>query len=369
MRLTRFSIVFVLLGSGCLSIGLDESRLAQLPPLPFRIAVSGGAFLDPVERQEQGHVPKHTAGVERIWSRTYTVGQQEAIPFERIIGLLRRGRAATSVLVLANHPPSARERVALSGATPQSAARALAEAAGADLLVVVDGLDEGAVELQGRTGQWPISTVAWLTVGLGLFIPDHRFESRVRLKASVLDVHTGQALVSGMVFVPGTMDLALVNRTDFLGVLTSIVWPPTLVGNDPEAIVENVRAETDRRLLLRFLARLKDPETLNAIQQQLPMQLALSELPDHGLRTVVVGRQDLQEVVVEECLLDGTRRKLEGPTVRNLRKELLSGGVSGPGGERRFVGALAALPGGSEVRVIVQDVAGRRVSSTIRISP
>ena len=96
----------------------------------------------------------------------------------------------------------------------------------------------------------------------------------------------------------------------------------------------------------------------------------LSEQAGRSLRAVVEGRQDLQEIVIEEFTGAAGRRRLEGPAVAAFRQELLSGGVPAPGGERRrFAGKLAGLAAGSEIRVIVQDVTGRRVSSTIRISP
>lgn len=369
MRRLPLSVVLVLtlLGQACENaVALSEATLAAAPPLPYRIALVGGAFLPPSVRDDVGFVPEPTPGGRQIYSRTYPTGVAEPISFETIRDLLVRGRAATTLLPGAAGEEE-RERLAAAGAEELRAAREVAAGNGADLMLVIEGLEEGPVEMHGVTGQWPVTTVAWLLVGLGMFIPDHRFESKVRLIASLRDVHSDRVLVPIGV-VPGTMDLALVSRARFLGILASLIVPPTLVANSVDKVVRVVRQDGDRRLLLRLLARLKDSETLEMIRARLPMRLTLRAVAKRTVEVELESVQEVQNLAIEIVQADGRLGPLAADPADAFRRSFV-GSVRKSDNAWRYTSRLGGLDAGAEVRVLVQSVAGQRVSSTIRLEP
>ena len=192
-----------------------------------------------------------------------------------------------------------------------------------------------------------------------MFIPDHRFESEARLALSIRDVYTGKKLYSFGV-TAGTVDLSMFERTDFLGVIESLIIPPPLVGNDKENVGIEVRKEIKRRLLLKMLARLKDPETIEEIRKALPFRLVLAEQRGGAVLVTVTSAQEIQALVVE---VDG--KALEGPIVEAFMRQFFASQQPDSRAELINYQASLDLEGkGRELRVIVQDSAGQRVSGT-----
>ncbi|PIE23359.1 MAG: hypothetical protein CSA62_08155 [Planctomycetota bacterium] len=344
----------------CVGSGVpDPQRLALLPPLPYRIAVGGGAMLA-TEQRDPG-------GVE-VWKggevlRTYDGRDLEPVPFAELVGLLRRGRLASQVVALDMDDLPARERLAFGRNRPEEIERArlLAEGQGADLLLILEGLRDAPVIELGLNDRWPIATAAWLMVGLGMFIPDHSYESQVSVRATLRDVHTGAVLVDDILVSPGSVDLSLVERTTWLGIVTSILVPPPLVWSEPEEYGSSVREVAGDLIALRLLARLKRPQTLAQLRRALPLGVEL--VPGReGLELVVRSRQELLSLAVE---MGAERRALAEASLQTLLAALRASRALDPAGEGFVYRApLPASEGARLVRVIVGTAAGERVSTT-----
>ena len=361
-RLLLLSLVWLV---GCAGSGApDPQRLALLPPLPYRIAIGGGAMLATEQRDPQGA----EAWTDDEALRTYDGREIEPVSFEELVGLLRRGRLASQLVSLDMDDAGERERLAFGRNRPQviERARLAAERQGADLILVLEGLRDAPVIELGVNGRWPIATAAWLLIGLGMFIPDHTYESQVSLRATLRDVHTGAVLVDDILVSPGSVDLSLVERTTWVGIFTSILVPPPLVWSNPEDYASSVRYVTGDRIALRLLARLKRPETLAQLRRALPIGVEL--VPSRGdLELVVRSRQDLLSLAVEMGL---QRRAMPAGEQQALLQALRGSRAPDPAGEG-FV-FRAPVPGGAGaglVRVVVATVAGERVSTTWRETP
>src|SRR5690606_15567341 len=140
------------------------------------------------------------------------------------------------------------------------------------------------VEKLGINGQWPITAAVWLMLGLGLVIPDHSFESRANLRVSLHEAQTG-TVVHDTVLSGGAVDLSLVERTDFLGLVTSILVPPFWVGDDDRRVENNVRDTATRRLLESTARQLKSVEVSERIDERMPAQVAITARGDGHLVT------------------------------------------------------------------------------------
>ncbi|MFQ5503957.1 MAG: hypothetical protein ACE5F1_04065 [Planctomycetota bacterium] len=354
-------------GQSCAGTAVpDLERLALLPPLPHRVVLSGGAILD----VEQRDAPGEGVGSPSVLSdKTYPKGIAEPISFARLEDVLRRARVASRLIVFRDMKPPAREAVAISAAKDQQDQKAAfermrnrAEEDDADLLLVIEGLRDAPVVDLGRNGQWPVSSIAWLLVGLGMFIPDHRFESSVALSASLWDVHSGSRIARVRVS-PGSVDLSLLERTDFLGILESIIIPPTLVGSSSEEVVEHVRHESDRRLLLGLAARLKAPEMRQRLLNNLS-GLALTELQNHRVLVQTESPQEVQSIAVqidgatwEDSRVDVFRKSFFASERRLSRRDFLLD----------YRAQIVVPEHVSEFRVILQTVAGQKASTTIEL--
>lgn len=342
----------------------DATRLAELPPLPYRVAVVGGAFVPEGERGAVGRKPEEQGqGFEELWTRSFSTGVSEPIAFGRVLAVLQRGRMATRTLSFAASARDEREALSAGDAAAIEVARSRAEAVDADLMLVLEGVRDGPVQYLGVTAQWPITTVAWLLAGIGLFIPDHRFQSRAKLRASILDVHSGQRLLSQWSFSTVPIELSLLDRSDFLGIASSIIIPPTLVSSDVETVVSAVRKDAVERLVLELLARLKDIDTLDALRAEMPTRVELARR-GRGVEVSLRSRQELQGVVVQTFDASGARRELDPSLSERFVSTLLSSARIESG---RFVyGArFDWREADAEFRVIVEDVAGRRASASV----
>ena len=360
MRLRLSFAVFLCWLGSCAASPAEVNRLAKLPPLPFRMAVLGGGFLSLAERDTPA-----LPGDGQILSRLWEPGNAEPIAFDTIVDTLQRGRAASSLLLPVAGVGALREDLARGDAGAFDRAREWAEAQGADLILVLEGVRDGPVRFLGVTGEWPITTVAWLMVGLGVFIPDHRYEAKVRLFASLRDAHSGRQLLPKLRVSPTPVTLALARRTDFFGLLTSIIVPPSLVGSDEESVVAALRSDCDELIPIALLARLKDAETLDTLRAAMPIDLRLAAESRTALRVQVTSHHELQELAIEE---HGAQRgqALAGQRVAAFRAALLAS-LRREGERFVYEAKLEGLERDGEYRVILQDAAGQCSSSTLRL--
>ncbi|HHI80312.1 MAG TPA: hypothetical protein ENK02_10060 [Planctomycetes bacterium] len=336
-------------GGGVLSL----EELAAEPPLPYRLGIDGGGFL---LRGGAGRV--EPGG--RILASTLFDGKKgsEVIPFERLLDNFRRGRLASSLVVLAEGDPAARAKVARTrgpGADLE-ALRARARKRGCDLLLVIEGVEDAPVLNHGVNGQWPIASLGWLLIGLGMFVPDHDFEVPVRFKASLRDVYSGKVLQS-IVVTPGPFSLSLFQRGSLLGLITSIIVPPPLVGSDPEVVVTKLRRESRRRLILRMLARLKDPQTDESLKRNLPLRLDLLPGRRGEVSVAIRGRQEVLALrfSLDGKPLPGSRQKAAALLATEKREA----------GQVSYARVLGGLPRRGLLRVHVRDLAGNQVSGSL----
>jgi len=284
------SILCLLLVLGSCASGppLDFELLRSEPPLPFALGLTGGTFLPVGQRGVEDSGPEGRTLAARTWPE----GVVEPLPLSRILGILRRGRAA-SVLLDLGVDDRTRERAALGlGGDPRGRLMEIARKRKCDLVLLIEGARDAPVQSRGVNGQWPIAALGWVLIGLGGFVPDHDFEARVRLAASLLDVHTGREL--DRIFVEATpFSLSLFQRASLLGILGSVLIPPPLIGDEVSRVVAHARARGEQELLLRLLARLKLPETREAIQRGQSFRISLARIGPGRLRLDIECRQEL----------------------------------------------------------------------------
>ncbi len=356
-RAVRGLVLALALGAvaGCRSAGpADLADLAAQPPLPYSVLVSGGAFVDSASVSDPAP-----------WlARTYRPQGEgdEVLSLEELIGVLRRGR----VFVQADQHRAGRavrqRLAALAGPVPlrDSELQAVLEQArraGYDLLLVVERLRDGPVEARGVNGQWPITLSVWLLIGLGMVIPDHTYESRAQLHVTLREVQTGRQLYSGLAD-GGAVDLALVERTDWLGLLQSVVVPPFWVGDDPAAVEAEVRAAASSRLLESMARELKSADVQTRVEQQLPAQVRLS-LADGGVTVVVDSRERLAAVRLRR---DSVPQ--DDPGAAAFERQLLASEVE-DAAVYRYRASLPRPAGTRFLQVLVQTVTAQAASATL----
>lgn len=281
---------FVLLPS---CAGTDNLQgIAATAPFDRAVLVSGGAFFASNLGAEGTFLVRDPETAEGAPDPSV-----EAIPFDRIIDVLRRGRVFQRV---EGDPDTARRRrMPFRAMTRRLSPEFLQEARrdGYDLLLVVQELRDGPIESKGTNNRWPVTFATWILLGVGALIPDHTFESRATLKVVVYELQTGYSL--GVLEVEsGPVDLALTERTDFLGLLSSIIVPPFWVGNDRDALAASVRATTERRLLLSLASKLKSDVFVRSLGGNAAADLSLTRSPE-GLRVVVLAKEALSVVRLE----------------------------------------------------------------------
>ncbi|MDA0373290.1 MAG: hypothetical protein O2865_05865, partial [Planctomycetota bacterium] len=253
---SRLAVLSLLLGASCAGFPAnDVVGIADQAPLPYSVFVTGGSFLE-VE----------SLAAERPVPRTFPAdGGVELIRLAEIGDAMTAGRVFVRTVVDTDRAADARSRVAgqradlpLDKDADFSALLEEARAAGHDFLVVVQRLADGPIEDYGVNDRWPLTASLWVLVGLGIFIPDHTFESRATLQAGVYEVQTGR-LVHRAVGAAGPVDLSLVDRGSAIGFLQSIIIPPFWVATDDDRLVERVGRSTVQRLVSGLARQLKSP--------------------------------------------------------------------------------------------------------------
>lgn len=249
--------------------GSEYQDLASSAPLRRSVLVTGGAFV--------AAPPAEVAAVRR--PRTYVQTGEEVFSLGDLLHTLERARAFVRVSA-DQRDASARQPVAHAQwplpaePTPLEQLLRDARADGHDCLLVLERVDDGPVEAYGVNGQWPITLTTWLLVGLGALIPDHVFEARVSLRASLRDVADGQVLQE-FVIAPGPVDLSLLQRTGVWGWVQSIIVPPFWVADDDDLVVERVREAATARLVTGLAQRLKAVDVADKIARSAPAEIVL----------------------------------------------------------------------------------------------
>jgi len=354
-RLSTWVSLSALCLIGCRATTLGElDRLAESPPATYSVLVSGGAFLE-VDTRESA-----SEGLTRTWPDL--AAGAEAFPLVAVLDALQAGRAFVTV-ELDQSPAAQRLALArLAGSVPARAEDvqsilAGARARGHDLVLVVERLRDGGIDRRGINDQWPITAVTWLALGLGVLIPDHTYESRASVRLALREVQTGELLyqlpVNG-----GPVDLSLWERGSFLGIVTSILVPPFLVGDDDATVVQTVKSLSTRRLLVALVRQLKSFELRERLVERLPATISVTRRRE-GIAVQVEARESLSLVRVR---IDGT--PLEAGTIAGFEARLL-GSETTSDGRWRYGADLALGIDSAKIQVIVQTVAGRVASVTV----
>ncbi len=344
------------LAAGCGSSQLaDVADLAAEPPLPYSVLVTGGAFVEPAA----------AAGVAAPLQRTFPPLQplEEVFPLQAVADVLRDGR----VFVRVEPDAGAAERRAslarCADAIPMhegelQAMLAAARRDGHDFLLVIERVRDDVIEARGVNGQWPITASVWLLIGLGMLIPDHTYESRAELHVALRDVQTGRPLYRS-VLSGGAVDLSLLERTDALGVVTSILVPPFLVGDDQRVVADTVRRIASLSLLGSLARQLKSRDSESRIASALPVALSVA-VDDRGLWVEVEGEDTLSaaRLAVDSRAVDRGAAEFEQSLLASARES---------DGRWRYRGRLSPVPRGRFLQVLVQTVSGRVASTTVAL--
>jgi hypothetical protein len=332
---------------------VDIAGLAALPPLPYSVLLTGGAFL----------VPPPGAG-EGVLARTYALTEPEAFALAQVGEVLLRARVFAATAVDPRPPPERRLLASLSGERTDPHTPDLqqfldgARDAGHDLLLVVEQLRDGPIDVQGINGQWPVTVLTWFMVGLGMLIPDHTYESRASLRVSVRDVQSGGVLYE-QVLSGGPIDLSLIDRSDALGLVESIVVPPFWVGDADEQVLGQVRAIATRRLLESLARQLKSVDASERITERQAAHISVSAAQDR----LVVAVNAQQPLSFLRLRVDGAPLPL--PAATGFERALLDS-VQQDGTRWRYTAPLMLPAGAHMLQVLVQTVGGR-VSSTTAV--
>lgn len=337
--------------AACQSPTAELSGLAERPPLDLAVLVTGGAYL---ERAAGTGTFGADAGDEVAAGAMAT----EPVAVDELLAVLRQGRVFQRVELDADgHRARAREQLRAGRTDPELLGfLQTARDQGYDLLLVVEGLQDSPIDAQGINGRWPVTLATWLLLGVGVFIPDHTFESGVTLRVSLRDLQTGATLADSIA-TAGPVDLSLVERSDTVGLLTSILVPPFWVGDDPVRVAEAVRDVSRRRLLLSLARELKS-EPMRQRLRAAAVAFASLEEP----RTVVIdSRESLSAVRLR---VPGA--ELDVAVVAEFEQRLLSS-LRREGSRFRYAAELPAVIGNGAVQVLASTLTGNVVSGSFAV--
>jgi hypothetical protein len=355
MAFSRLVLVWaglLLLCGACVTPADEVRGLAEQAPLDCAVLLTGGAWLGaaPGVRGTFAAANDSPAGQAPV----------EVIPIDAVADVLVRGNVFQRVAVDPDPARRARARTLLNTRTADSefeAFLAQARADGYDYVLVVEELQDGPIDEQGTNGRWPVTFATWLLLGVGMFIPDRTFESRAKLHVTLREVQMGR-VIHVCLLVAGPVELALTERSDFWGLVSSILVPPFWVGDNGDSVTSAVRWTTERRLLLSLARELKS-------------ELARKNLRDLSPATFAL-RQDASGFVV-------TVESFEALTVARLRKERdaddalvaqfgerLLASVESIGPRFRYTAHLPDSVVGQRVQVLVGTLRGGIASATFR---
>ncbi len=337
---------------GCRASATAElPRLAERAALGASVLVTGGAFVEP-GRAVSARPPR----------RTFAADGTEAMRLEDLREVLASARVFVRVAVDGRDQWQRREMAQATWPLPVDAGALhgfleRARADGHDFLLVVERLEDGPVDAQGINGQWPITLATWLLVGLGVVIPDHSYESRASLRASLRDVHDGQ-LVQEIVVEAGPVDLSLLQRADVWGVISSILVPPFWVGDDDARVEWQLRRVGQARMMWAVAQRLKTVDAADRIARAAPAEASVRTTPE-GRVLDLFAKEPLSFVRVR---VDG--QPWLGEAFEQFHAELI-GRRHGDAESMRYSAALPTTLRGQRLQVLVQTVTGRVGSMTL----
>lgn len=337
-----------LLGA-CAGSGLpDPEYLAKDPPLPYSVLVTGGAFLDP-----------EPADVAPL-ARTYRPDSpyDEAFSLGDVVHVLQEGRVFVRV-EKDERAAAVRRRLAETAAQePADTLTSRSRANGHDLVLVLEGIRDDKIEVRGVNGQWPITAAAWLLIGIGLVIPDHTYEPQASLRISLREPETGHPLFEwSLKSTP--IDVSLVERTGWLGLLTSIVVPPFLVSSDDEAVAETVREVASQRLLVEMAGVLKEFATRERLRTAMPAEIEVTAAGD----VVAVRVRSADGLALVRLRTRGAL--IAEPLASEFEAELLQSAQESRAGPLVYTATLPRKAVGDTLQVLVQTITGRIASTTV----
>ncbi|MCB9887513.1 MAG: hypothetical protein H6838_18630 [Planctomycetes bacterium] len=351
--------------SACQSVADEVRGLADTPPLDYAVLVTGGAFRTDAIGGAGTFAPTGDAEADPASAPAAAPGADaEVIAMTSIVDLLRRGAVFQRVEADVDLQRRRQHRDQLRAGATAAECQAFLQAArddGYDLLLVVEELADGPIEAQGINGRWPVTFATWILLGLGMFIPDHTFESRATLRVTVRELQTGRVLHDPLL-LGGPIDLSLVERSDFLGIVMSILVPPFWVGDDQEAVVAAVRDVVQRRLLVSLARDLKSESVRQRLRERSIASLDRVDLPQ-GPGVAVVSRENLSVARLRpiDVALD--------PLVAARFEQALLASVRRDGELFRYQTPLPRELNGSGVQVLVGTIRGSVASATFARRP
>ena len=345
--------LWLLVGVACQSPAGELSGLAEAPPLDYAVLVSGGAFL-----AGDTNRPGTFVGPPQPVAEPGRPGLGEPIPIGAVLDVLEQGRVFRR-LRLDDDPAHRRAlRDALAGGPGDPELQMflqLARDRGYDLLLVVEELHDGPIDAQGINGRWPVTFITWILLGFGAVIPDHTFESRATLRVSVRDLQSGKVLYDPSLSV-GQIELSLTERSDFWGMLASILVPPFWVGDDPDTVRASVREVVQRRLLLSMARDLKSESGRQRLRERSAASLSLQELAD-GTELVVEAAESISQVRLRRAVA------LDPAVMAAFEVELLAS-MQRDRDRFRYRARLPAAALGENLQVLVGTIRGEVASAT-----
>ncbi len=339
----------LLLGCCRATESADLPGLAERPPLPWSVLVTGGAFVEP---------PTHLTD-EPQRARTFADTTGEALELEALAQVLARGRVFVRSQADAQSS-AARARIA-TATQPGELQQVMdsARLAGHDYLLVIERVDDGPIEALGVNGQWPITLATWLLVGIGAVIPDHTYESRASLRASLRDAQDGHA-VQELLIGTGTVDLSLLERTSVWGWVQSILIPPFWVGDDPPSVLAQVQPIARQRLMFGLAQRLKSVDVADRLVRNQPAAVEMQRVAG-GLRLELVAQEAISFLRLR---LDD--RPFTGAAFDSFHRALLASRMPADRG-LRYTAVLSFDARGERLQVLIQTTSGRTGSVTVEL--
>ena len=355
IRGTRWLLWLCVLLPSCATSAFEElSALADKPPLPYSVLVTGGAF-----------VQRGGEGSGELASTYSGSAAPEVFELKRLAKVFEDTRVFVAV-ELDSGDVAERQTIARldrdSGSNGGAAAdrlaalRRRARRAGHDAILVVESVHDGPIEDRGINDRWPFTLGAWL-FALGALIPDQTYESRARLRVVIRDIYTGRKIGPEWEFEPGSVDLNMFDRCSAWGFVQSIVVPPFFTSVNNEKITASVRELSIDRMLVAAVRRLKSIDVSSAFRRHGPAVVEVTRVGgEWSIR--VVADEPLSALALR---VDG--RALDADAGSQFEGLILASRRVDGNGDYVYE-AKTRLPGGRRVQVLVQTEAARIRSFT-----